>query len=330
MANLTTASLLGALRLNRDYNVQVEALAVTTHEVRRIRAEQQQVAAGAAPKGKAGSGAAKRAVAGSRELTDGERAELEAQFAPGNLMEMALALAIVRLRKKRDLAEEVADLPSEPTTERRAEKMAEQSMQVLEGRLRRAERALVQAQTRRAIGYLEDGVTDVPLPPMADREKVARHRIRLRRLSLSDAAGQRAWLRLHKQCNEALAKTEAAIEEEAVDAVGKKAKVMEVIFAGEESINAEAKLKAAENAVQGWFEKYEAVRAHLKHVQIAVPEGKGPRVTEHLQRMERLTRDEQRYQSWLENPESPSARKLSRATRARYRRYAEKQGHLRN
>jgi hypothetical protein len=333
MANPTTASLLSTLRLNRDYNVQAQALAVTTHEVRRIRSERQRAASrrnGAQSKGPKTAAARARCGAHNQPLPfhrphnfkKAELSAIEAEFQPVCPTERNLAISIAQLQIQLHQAEQHAHITFEQNRGAGPEQLrlisiAQQHVQLFEGRLRRARRELIQAQTQRACLQAEEA----PLPPLADLEKVTRHRIRIRRLALSEASGQRAWLRLHGQCNAAMARTEAAIEVEAVDAVGNKAKVIEVVFAGEESLNAAAKLKAAENAVQGWFEKYEAVRAHLKNERIEVPTSKQPRTTNHLHKLESLTRDEQRFQSWLENPKSESARKLSPSTQARYRRW---------
>jgi hypothetical protein len=338
MANPTTATLLSALRLNRDYNVQSQALAVTTHEIRRIRSEQQRAASrrnGAKSKGPKTAAGRVRCGAHNQALpfhrphnfTASELAAIHAEFVPANQAELSLALSIARLQTQFHQAEHHAEQVFAQNQAAGPEQLhlisiAQQHVQLFEGRLRRRRRELSQLQTQRACQQAEE----LPLPPLADAEKVTRHRIRLRRLALSEAAGQRAWLRLHGQCNIAMAKTEAAIEDEAVDAVGKKAKIVEVVFAGEDTLNSAAKLKAAENAVQGWFEKYDAVRAHLKCERVEVPSSKQPRSTMHLQKLEELTRDEQRFQSWLENPDTESARKLSPATRARYRRWLARNG----
>jgi hypothetical protein len=337
MPNPTTSTLLSALRLNRDYNVQQQALAVTTHEVRQIRSEQQKNASrinGARSKGPKTVAGRARCGAHNQPLpfhrahhfSAVELAAINEEFQPVGATEHALSISLARLQIQLNQAEEHAEQVFAQNQAAGPEQLhlitiAQQHVQLFGGRLRRARRELAHLQTQRAF----DQAADSALPPLADAEKVTRHRIRLRRLALSEASSHRAWLRLHGQCNAAMAKTEAAIEAEAVDAVGSKAKVVQVVFAGEETLNAAAKLKAAENAVQGWFEKFEAVRAHLKQAHIAIPAAAHPKETAHLQRLEDLTCDEQRFQSWLENPESESARKLPPATQARYRRWDAKQ-----
>jgi hypothetical protein len=194
-----------------------------------------------------------------------ELAAIHEEFQPVGATEQEPATSLTRLQVQLNQAEEHAEQvfaqnKAAGPEQHRLITIAQQHVQLFEGRLRRARRGLVQLQTQRAF----DQAADLALAPLADAEKVARHRIRLRRLALSEASSHRAWLRLHGQCNAAMAKAEA------VDAVRSKAKVVQDVFDGEETINAGAKLKAAENAVQGCFEKYEAVWAHWKMQRVEV------------------------------------------------------------